>query len=94
MQSIYLYKPPKSKKLINTWIYYRVASISAEEPAGTLYAPMEICRVSWPTFKDIPPATETPGITGLRSAHEHLCHLLREQLNVEHEQSVLIGFLP
>jgi hypothetical protein len=94
MQSIYLYKPPQTEDFTNTWIYYRVASIGAEEPAGTLHAPMEICKVSWPTFEDIPPATETPGITGLQSEHEHLCHLLREQLNVQHERSVLIGYLP
>ena len=94
MQSIYVFKPPQTEKFTNTWIYYRVASVDGEEPAGTLYAPIEICRVSWPTFRDVPPATDTPGITGLASAYEHQCRLLREQWGVEHEESVLIGFLP
>ena len=94
MQSIDLYKPPRTESLTNTWIYRRVASVDAEEPAGTLYAPIQICRVSWPTFTDVPPMTDTPGITGLESAYEHQCRLLREQLNVEYEQSVLLGFLP
>jgi hypothetical protein len=93
MQSIYLYKPPDTENVSNTWIYYRVASVQAAEPAGTLSAPIQTRRVSWPTFKDIPPMIDTPGITGWNTAYEHQCRLLREQWGVEHEQSVLIGFL-
>ena len=33
MQSIYLYEPPETEKFTNTWIYYRIASVGAEEPA-------------------------------------------------------------
>lgn len=93
MQSIYVYKPPQTENFTNTWIYYRVSSVDAEEPAGTLYAPIQVCRVSWPTFEDIPPITDTPGITGLASAYEHQCRLVKEQWGVEHEDSVFIGFL-
>jgi hypothetical protein len=50
--------------------------------------------VSWPTFEDVPPMIDTPGITGLESAHEHQSRLLKEQWAVEHEQSVVIGLLP
>ncbi len=71
IQSIYLYKP--SESFLNTWVYYRVASISSGEPAGTFGAPIQVCRVEWPTFEDVSPATDTPGITGRASAYEHLC---------------------
>jgi hypothetical protein len=93
MRSIYLYKPPQTENYTNTWIYYRVGSVRAEEPAGTLNAPIQICRVSWPIFEDIPPAADTTGITGLETAFEHTCNLLRGQWGVEHKDSVLIGIL-
>jgi hypothetical protein len=94
LQLIYLYKPPQRENITNTWIYYRIASVDAVEPGGTLFAPMQARRVSWPTFEDVPPMIDTPGITGLESAHEHQCRLLKEQWAVEHEQSVVIGLLP
>lgn len=94
LSSIYLYKPPATENITNTWVYYRVDSIRGpDEFAGTLYAPIQICKVSWPTFADIPPLSDTPGITGLASAYEHTCQLVKSQLGVEHEQSQLIGFL-
>jgi hypothetical protein len=93
MQSIYLYKPPETEKFTNTWIYYRIASVDAEEPAGTLNAPIQICRVSWPKFEDIPPAIDTPGITGRAVAWEHQLKLLLKQLQVDHEQAIFMAFL-
>lgn len=93
MRSIYLYKPPQTESFTNSWIYYRIDSIEAEEPAGHLGAPIQVCKVSWPTFADMPPATDTPGITGLASAYDHMCSLLKAQWGVEHENSVFIGFL-
>ena len=93
MQAIYLYKPPQTENLPKAWTYYRVTSIDAEEPAGTLHAPVEVCKVSWPTFEDILPTTETPGIAGLQSAEVHLCRLLKKQWKVYHGRSVLLGFL-
>jgi hypothetical protein len=93
MQSIHLYKPPGTENFTNTWIYYRVTSVRAEEHAGTLGAPIQVCRVSWPTFQDIGPMIDTPGITGLESAYEHQCRVLKAQLGVEHEESTFIGFL-
>ncbi|MGB8522197.1 MAG: hypothetical protein WCD43_04460 [Candidatus Acidiferrales bacterium] len=94
MQSIYLYIPPETEDLVNTWIYYRVTSTDLDVPAGTLFAPIEVCRVSWPTFEDIPPITTATGITRRVSAREHVSGLIRRQWEVDHEQSVLIGFLP
>ena len=92
MHSIYVYKPPKTENFTNTWVYYRVASVDAEERSGTLHAPIQLCRVSWPKFEDIQAPIDTPGITGLESAYEHQCRILREW-GVDHEQSVFIGFL-
>jgi len=94
MQAIYLYKPPLTGNFTKSWIYYRVGSVGAEEPAGQLYAPIQVCRVAWPTFEDIPPVIDTPGVTGLASAYEHLCQLLREQWGIEHDMDAIIGFLP
>jgi len=93
MQGIYLYKPPETGNNTTSWVYYRIGSVGAEEPAGKLCAPIQACRVSWPTFKDIPPVIDTPGVTGLDSAHEHICRLLREQWGIEHDTEALIGFL-
>jgi len=92
MHSIYLYKPPETESITNTWIYYRIASVDAVEPGGTLFATIQVCKVTWPTFEDIPPVIDTPGITGLESAWEHQCAVLK-RMGVDHEQSVLIGFL-
>lgn len=92
MQSIYLYKPPQTENFTNSWIYYRVASVRAEEPAGTLHAPIQTCRVSWPEFEDMPLVVDTPGVTGLESAGEHLCRVLKAW-GVEHQRSEFIGFL-
>lgn len=94
VHSIYLYKPPKTEAYTNTWVYYRIDSVDGpDEPGGTLLAPIQMCKVLWPSFADIAPATDTPGITGLESAYEHMCRLARGQWGVEHEQSVLIGLL-
>jgi len=94
MRTIYLYKPPKTEKFTNTWVYYRIDSVNGpDEPEGTLFAPIEICKVSWPTFDDILPITSTPGVTGLESAYEQMCRLARNLWGVDHEQSHFIGFL-
>ena len=94
LHSIYLYKPPATEKFTNTWVYYRVDSVDGpDEPGGTLRAPIQVCRVSWPSFADIPPMTDTPGITGLESAYEHMCRLVKGQWDVDHEKSIFIGFL-
>lgn len=94
VSSIYLYKPPDTEKWTNTWVYYRVDSIDGpDEPGGTLYAPIQMCKVQWPTFADIPPMTDTPGITGLESAYEHMCQLAKTLWGVEHDKSTFIGFL-
>lgn len=94
LSSIYLYKPPDAEKFTNKWIYYRIDSINGpDEPSGTMFAPIQVCKVQWPTFADIKPMTDTPGITGLESAYEHMCRIAKGQWGVEHEQSILIGFL-
>ncbi|MFZ0336171.1 MAG: hypothetical protein WA855_02490 [Candidatus Acidiferrales bacterium] len=93
MKAIFLYKPPETENFTNSWIYYRVDSVEADEPAGSLFAPIQVCKVSWPTFTDIPAATDTPGITGLESAHDHMRRLVKGQWGVDHEESVFIGFL-
>ncbi len=92
MQLVYVYKPNES--MTNDWIYYRVASVDGDVPGGTLGAPIQVCRVSWPKFEDVPPAIDTPGITGYTSAWKHQLRLLLKQWNVEHDQSVMIGVLP
>ena len=94
MQSIYLYKPPDTDNLTWDWIYYRVASTALDEPAGKPGAPIEICKVSWPTFQDIGKPTVTTGITGLESAIEHETVILKNIFGVEREKSTLIGLLP
>ena len=90
IQSVYLYQ---ESELMNDWVYYRIASINSDEPAGTLGAPIEVCRVEWPTFRDMLPATDTQGITGLASAHNRLCRLVKQLWGVDHKKSVLIGVL-
>jgi hypothetical protein len=92
--SIYLYKPSKTENITNTWVYYRIDSIDGPtEPGGTLLAPIQMCKVSWPTFADILPMTDIPGVTGLESAYDHMCRLAKGQWGVEHENSTFIGFL-
>jgi hypothetical protein len=94
VSSIYLYKPPETEKFPDTWVYYRFDSIDGpDQPAGTLHAPIQICRVSWPSFADIKPPTDTLGTTGLVSAHEQVCRMAKSLWDVEHEKSELIGFL-
>lgn len=94
VSSIYLYKPPETENFTNTWVYYRVDSINGpDQPSGTMFAPIQICKVQWPTFTDIGPPTDTQGITGLKSVHEQVCRMTKSLWGVEHEQSVLIGFL-
>lgn len=94
VSSIYLYKPPDNEDFTNSWVYYRIVSIRGpDEAAGKLNAPIQVCKVSWPSFTDIPPMTDTPGITGLTTAYQHMCQLVKSQWGVEHEQSVLIGLL-
>ena len=92
--SIYLYKPPETENLTHTWVYYRIDSINGpDEPSGTLFGAIQMCRVSWPSFADIPPMTDTPGITGLESAYEHMRRVAKGQWGVDHEESTFIGFL-
>jgi hypothetical protein len=93
MHAIYVYKPPETENTASSWIYYRVGSVDADEPRGKLYAPIQVCQVSWPALKDIPPMIDTPGITRLASAYSQVQKLLREQMGVDHESSVLIGLL-
>lgn len=91
-RSIYLGKPAENDT--SSWIYYRVDSVDGpDEPSGTLRAPIQICRVSWPEFDDIPPITETPGVTGLESAYEQMCSVVQSRWGVDHERSALIGIL-
>lgn len=94
VSSIYLYKPPETENFTNMWVYYRVDSINGpDEPAGTMFAPIQICKVLWPTFADIKPLTDTGGTTGLESAHEQVCRMAKSLWGVEHEKSTFIGFL-
>ncbi len=94
LSTVYLYKPPESANFTNSWVYYRVESIRGpNEPGGTLNAPIQMCRVAWPSFADIPPVTETPGVTGLTSAYEQMCKIAKSQWGVEHQDSVEIGIL-
>lgn len=92
--SVYLYKPPETENFVNSWVYYRVDSVRGpNEPAGTLGAPVQMCRLSWPSFADILPMVDTPGVTGLTSAYRQMCSIAKNQWGVDHEQSILIGML-
>jgi hypothetical protein len=93
VKSIYLYKPPDGEDLTDNWVYYRVGSVSLEEPAGRSGAPIQVCRVSWPTFEDILPMTDTTGITGLATAGEQVATLVKGEWGVEHAKSCLIGII-
>jgi hypothetical protein len=92
--SIYLYKPPETENYVNSWVYYRIDSVRGpDEPEGSMYAPIQMCKVSWPLFKDIKPVIDTPGITGLASAWDQMCSVAKNQWGVDHKQSILIGCL-
>jgi hypothetical protein len=91
---IYLYKPPAYENILNSWVYYRVGSIDSPEfPEGTLNATIETCRVSWPDFNDVGPSTWTTGITGWKSAADHIKRLVEGQYKVEHADVILIGLI-
>src|SRR6201987_6422173 len=94
VSTVYLYKPPESESFTDTWVYYRVESIRGpDEPSGTLNAPIQMCKVSWPTFVDILPVTDTPGVTGRTSAYKQMCKIAKSQRGVAHEHSLDIGIL-
>lgn len=94
MRVIYLYKPPETENMTSTWVYYRAGSIAGPDTeAGTELAPIQMARVSWPTFEDIHPVTDTPGITGLASAWEQMCQIAKSQWDVNHTTSECIGIL-
>jgi hypothetical protein len=75
----------------DTWKYYRVTGVTGlGNPEGTEEATIQVCRVSWPKLDDIPPATDSPGVTGLASAWEIVNRALR-QWDIDRERSIFIG---
>jgi len=81
--------------LDNDWVYYRVRS-----DGGNFRDPITICRVEWHTFKDIDliwdekkAVITSPGLTGLASAYEETCRLMKYRWGVDHDDSIIIGSL-
>lgn len=77
------------------WVYYRVTS-----EGGKLDDAVSVCRVEWPTFKDIDRIWDekaavitTPGVTGYTTAYEQTCAIMKNRWDVDHENSLVIGVL-
>ncbi len=93
INTIYLNR--RGNDLTNNWVYYRLTSIG-----GQNNDPIEVCLVSWPTFMDIDSLANertasvwTPGITGLRVAHDAMNELLKNNWDIDHADSSVIGLI-
>ncbi|MGA2083954.1 MAG: hypothetical protein ABSG60_00360 [Terracidiphilus sp.] len=93
IDSIYLNR--RNSGETKDWVYYRITS-----EGGKDRDPVTVCRVEWPTFKDIDKIWDenaaivtTPGVTGYIPAYEQTCALMKNRWDVDHETSALIGFL-
>ena len=76
----------------DSWLYYRITAIDGPaDPAGTLSSALQICRVKWPGFEDIAPATDTPGAVGWNTAHPGTIKFVKNAWGADHEKSVVIG---
>ncbi|MGD0521147.1 MAG: hypothetical protein ABSA48_07815 [Terracidiphilus sp.] len=88
---VYLYKPIETEMETHTWTYYRVRG--SVEDRGTV----QVSRVRFPSFDDLTDECgltdiiDTPGIVGRITPH--IQTLLREQWQVDHSMSTLIGIL-
>lgn len=90
---IYLDKHGDADHYPQSWTYYRIRSTTGLGiPAGDLGSSVQVCRVKWPTFEDIDPPTDTPGVVGYTSA-EYNANKLLEQWGVDRKRSILIGSL-
>jgi hypothetical protein len=78
----------------DTWKYYRVTGVMGlGNTQGTEGATIQVCRVSWPKFEDIPPINDSPGVTTYASAWEIVNGALR-QWDIDRERSIIIGLRP
>jgi hypothetical protein len=90
---IYLNK--RGSNLDNDWVYYRFRS-----DGGGDNDPITVCQVKWPTFEDIDligdekkAVITSPGLTGLVTAYEQTCLLMKNQWGIEQADSIVIGSL-
>jgi hypothetical protein len=88
---IYVDKRGDEDNFPDNWKYFRVTGVTGlGNPEGTEAASIQVCRVRWPTLEDIPPISESPGVTGLARAWEIVNGALR-QWGIERERSIFIG---
>lgn len=89
---IYLDKGEDTGDLLpDTWQYFRVTGENRlGHPEGTEGASIQVCRVKWPTLEDIPPMTDSPGVTTYASSWEIVNGALR-QSGIDRERSIIIG---
>ncbi len=77
----------------SSWAYYRITS------RGNEGDPIELSLLTWPEFEDMDVVGDldkaivvNPSDTGYRSAYPNFTDLLQRKWNINHEQSILIGF--
>jgi len=92
IDSIYLNK--RGSQNTGNWAYYRFTSLGKQ---GDM---ISVCQVEWPSFKDIDEigdtdkaVVSTPGLTGMAHAYPTMISLLKDKWNIDHEQSIIIGFI-
>ena len=88
-----IYLNQRGTNVLNDWLYYRVRS-----DGGHDNDPITVCQVKWPTFEDIDliwdenrAVITSPGLTGLASAYEQTCALMKNRWGIDHTESILIG---
>jgi hypothetical protein len=88
---IYLDKCGDDDHYPDKWKYFRVTRVTGlGNIEGTVAATIQVCQVKWPTFEDIPPVNDSPGVTGYASAWEIVNGALR-QWGIERDRSIFIG---
>jgi hypothetical protein len=92
MDMIYLDKGTDTgDRFPHTWQYFRVSGVDwSDFREGTVGATLQVCRVKWPTFEDILPITDSPGVTTDASTWEIVNGALR-QSGIERGRSTFIG---
>jgi hypothetical protein len=90
-----IYLNTRGSQWFNDWVYYRTGS-----DGGNTNDPITICRVEWPSLKDVDliwderkAVITSPGLTGLASAQDQTWTLMRSRWDVEPKDSILIGAL-
>jgi len=88
---IYVDKHGDEDHLPDTWTYFRVTSVTGlGNPEGTEGSTIQVCRLKWPTFEDVPPVVDTPGIVALAVAWEAVNTALKNW-GIDREESIFIG---